>query len=189
MTLMDDKKIYNMNDQVKQGKTGEEKILQLLKVRHPEAKIEDVRNVQKYRTDDIDFVITLPSGQTKTIEVKTDSYTTGNFALEEWSTNPKNTDEFGEFIEDGSGSIGCFRKTKADYIYYYFSEWDLLFVMRTEPAQEWFEEARHTFERSTVYNEGYKGSIRKVLIGEMQMALGDGNIKEYKNITKEIENG
>ena len=61
--------------------------------------------------------------------------------------------------------------------------------MRTEPAQEWFEEARHTFERSNVYNEGYKGSIRKVLIGEMQMALGNNNIKEYKNITKEIENG
>ena len=189
MTLMDNKKVYNMSDQLKEGKKGEEKILQLLKVRHPEAEVEDVRNVQKYREDDIDFVITLPSGQIKTIEVKADRHTTGNFVPEEWSTNPKNTDESGEFIEDGSGSIGCFRKTKADYIYYYFLKWDSLFVIRTKPFQEWFEEARHAFVRCNVYNKEYTGSVRKVPIGEMQMALGNNNIKEYKNITKEIENG
>ena len=77
---------------------------------------------KKYQNEDVDFILTKKDKEIK-IEVKTDSYTTGNMAWEEFSCTELKTP-------------GCFQKTKADFICYYFIEWDLCYVFDTKVLRE-----------------------------------------------------
>lgn len=118
------KNIYEFNNSLIVGNEGEKKVKDfLLSLDHIE-KVKSVQNIKKYQLEDIDFVITFKNKNICTIEVKTDTYKSGNLYYETKSCVEKNT-------------IGCLEKTKADYIFYYFSKYDRLYILKTNPFRNW----------------------------------------------------
>ena len=101
------KEIYDFKGRDKLGQIGEAVCQEYLKTWPCVIDIKNVRKDKDYQNKDIDIVIKLKDNQTLTIEVKTDSYISGNMFYETISNDVKN-------------EIGCFEKTKSDFIFYYF---------------------------------------------------------------------
>lgn len=118
------KNIYEFKKSLNIGNEGEAKIKDfLLSLEHID-NIKSVQNIKKYQNDDIDFIVTFKNNKRYTIEVKTDTYKSGNLYYETKSCIEKNTP-------------GCLEKTKADYIFYYFSKYDRLYILKTNPFRKW----------------------------------------------------
>lgn len=84
---------------------------------HPNIdKVFDVRDDRNYQEIDVDYVIELKNHQRKTVEVKTDSYKSGNIFYESSSASEV-------------CSEGCMNKTQADYLFYYFINMDELYII------------------------------------------------------------
>lgn len=114
------------------GKIGEEKSLTFLKNNDKVYEVKDVRDEKFWQSHDVDFIVTMNLGDIIKIEVKTDTlaHITGNIAYEHTSNKY-------------SGSLGCFRKTKADFIFYYLSQVDKLYQINTCLLREYID--NHNF--------------------------------------------
>lgn len=120
----EDGNLYNFNDSIVIGEQGESIIEKYLKSLPHIKSIQCVRNVFKYRQADIDFLVKLKNDKKVSIEVKTDTYKTGNMYYETKSCIEENT-------------LGCFEKTEADFIFYYFIELDRLYIFKTKELRNW----------------------------------------------------
>jgi hypothetical protein len=113
------------------------------------------------------------------IEVKTDKYTTGNFWLEILSN-------------EELGTPGCFVKSKAKYLFYYFTEWDSMYIMPLGVAKEWFLVNMKRFRESKTTTKDEKGNYRHTTVGRIVpiniMMKEVGGIKLIKKISKRINN-
>lgn len=103
---------------LKIGEIGENISLKLFKDNKSIFQIIDVRNDKKYQKWDIDFIIKTIDNKTIKVEVKTDAkaYYTGNIAYETYSNVKYN-------------AIGCWDKTRADYILCYILNSNILYVI------------------------------------------------------------
>ena len=101
----------------KTGEIGEEITLSLLENNKSISEIIDVRKDKKYQKWDIDFVIKKDDKDIK-LEVKTDAlaFRTKNIVYETYSNTKYN-------------SIGCFEKTRANYILYYVLYTNVLYII------------------------------------------------------------
>lgn len=89
------------------GYLGEDRFKEFVK-RNPWIDLEDVSELSFYQNKDIDFIITNNlNGRKATIEIKTDTFTTGNFFIEETTHEQYNTP-------------GWLYKSEADILIYYF---------------------------------------------------------------------
>lgn len=98
---------------------GENKCLEQLNAcTEVTAYVEDVRKDERYQIDDIDFVLHKRDGSIVNIEVKTDrqAHRTGNFVYETMSNSNQ----------------GCLARSKADFIYYYLSETDTVYMVHLQ---------------------------------------------------------
>ena len=103
---------YSWKLQKELGERGVVHVIEWLYLLNNTTGVWDVQDEKEYQIKDIDLLWTTESGgedydTAKTIEVKTDFYTTGNFFFETVSNVKKNT-------------LGCFLKTEADFLFYYF---------------------------------------------------------------------
>lgn len=123
----------NFKIDLKVGKIGEEKCLNFLNENEKVYETVDVRNDKFWQMHDVDFIATLKNGEIIKIEVKTDTlaHITGNIAYEHTS-NKYNK------------SMGCFKKTKADFIFYYLSQTDELYQINMEMLRQYVDE--HEFK-------------------------------------------
>lgn len=129
------KNIYDFRKSLDVGNEGESKIKSfILSLDHVES-IESVQNIKQYQEDDIDFIVTFKNKQKCTIEVKTDTYKSGNLYYETKSCVERNT-------------LGCLEKTKADYIFYYFSKYDRLYILKTNPFRNWVKNEISKFSKN-----------------------------------------
>ena len=112
------KNIYEFKKSLNVGNAGEEKIKQFLLSLSNIESVKSVQNIKKYQDEDIDFIVTFKNKKQYTVEVKTDTYTSGNLYYETVSCAEKNT-------------LGCLEKTKADFIFYYFAKYDRLYILKT----------------------------------------------------------
>lgn len=101
----------------KTGEIGENITLSLLKNDKSISEIRDVRKDKKYQKRDIDFIIKKDNKDIK-LEVKTDARacSTGNIVYETYSNTKYNT-------------VGCFDKTRANYILYYVLYTNVLYII------------------------------------------------------------
>lgn len=108
------------------GKTGEEVVCKILENQQNSLEVVDVRDCQYFRDIDVDFIQVISNGEPRKIEVKTDSigHISKNLAYE-YVSNYK------------TGSIGCFEKTKSDYIFYYLEKTKRLYVIATKLLQDY----------------------------------------------------
>jgi len=100
--------------------------------------IKNVENEKKYQYIDVDLIWKCIFNNTSyelLVEVKADSWLTGNFWLETHSNKEK-------------GTLGCFLKTKSDFYFYYFTENDTLYILPTKASQNWFKININRFEIS-----------------------------------------
>lgn len=114
---------------LKVGNIGEEVVYKILENQQNSLEIVDVRDCQYFRDIDVDFIQVVSDGEPRKIEVKTDSlaHRTGNLAYEYFSNYR-------------IGSIGCFEKTKSDYIFYYLKQTKRLYVIDTKLLQGYVSE-------------------------------------------------
>lgn len=126
-------KVHNFKDSLKVGEMGEEKILDYLQQSLTVDRIMDVRGDEHYRDVDVDLVVKMTSGEELKIEIKTDTYRSGNMYYETLSA-------------EETGSLGGFEKTEADYMFYYFINLNTLYILDMNKYRQWFKQKQEMFD-------------------------------------------
>lgn len=123
----------------------------------------DIINVEddkRFQELDIDLICVYKNGPPDNIEVKCDTYDSGNFFFETISNSSKGTE-------------GCFMYTLADKLYYYFEKRDSFYILPMPETRNWFIENRYRFKEKELatrrggkvlyYSYGYTVPIKKVI--------------------------
>ena len=124
--------LYNFPDRLGIGKRGEQIFEQHAKNSQEVIDIKDVSNERKYFSKGIDYIIKKRNGAIVNIDVKCDTYSSGNF-----------------FIEIGydDGRSGCIYTTEADYWFYIF--------VKQEPMEAWWLNIERVREYMESYGAGW----------------------------------
>jgi hypothetical protein len=130
--------VYDWKDKLAAGKEGVELIITLLKARPETVFIDDVQDEPKYQPKGIDLLWhrkgTNGSVEVVSVEVKWDTYTSGNIALETVSV-----------VE--TGTTGCFLTSEADLWVYCFPGYAKALVIPLRQAREWFTTHQDRYRR------------------------------------------
>ncbi|MGM0164872.1 hypothetical protein [Enterococcus sp. DIV1059_2] len=132
--------IYEFKKSLEFGKKGEDFIWMYLQKQTNVCKLWDVRNNEFYQKIDIDFISESENGTKNYIEVKTDSYTSGNIYYE---------------VLSSANSDGCMYKTKADTLYYYYPNMSKLYIFDLNKFRDFVESCLDWFDF-----KGYKKSVK-----------------------------
>ena len=119
-------KVYDFNSSNKIGHQGEQFVKQWILELHPNvSSIIDVSDDKLYQKQNIDFVVDFINGKQTTVEIKTDTYKTGNMFFETISNEEYRTK-------------GCLMKTNADFLFYYFSNYQngVLYIFKMKAFRE-----------------------------------------------------
>jgi hypothetical protein len=115
--------------------------------------VTNVENVPEYQDMDIDLIWKTKK-KTFKIEIKGDRWhKTGNFFFETKSNKEKNTP-------------GCFIYTRADFIFYYFTEPKILYSLPMPATREWFNANVQRFkerETTTPVNDGSYTTVGRLV--------------------------
>lgn len=132
-------KTHDFQQSIKVGKDGERLIERYLK-NHPNIQtVDDVSNNPAYHELDIDYIIQFSNKTKSTIELKTDTYDTGNIFYETMSNVEYNVP-------------GCMVKSKAEYLFYYFTKTQELYIIKFSEYKKWFEQNKSFFNRKLLKN-------------------------------------
>lgn len=134
-------KIHDFNYSINIGNIGEEIILLYLQSNENILSVEEVQSNKYYQQQDIDYVVHFKNGTVKTVELKTDTYISGNIFFETMSAVETN-------------SIGCMYKSKADYLFYYFINTKELYIFDFDKYREWFKQNKSHFYLKRLKNKG-----------------------------------
>lgn len=115
-------------ESLKEGEIGEHVVWNLLVKQDWVRSVVDVRDDKNFREQDIDFLVENLERQFASFEVKTDfkAQNTGNIVYE---------------IQT-SGNLGCFEKTKAQYIAYYIPAMKTVYFINTVAFRTYLHKAR-----------------------------------------------
>lgn len=130
---------YDFKDSILVGEEGERIITSYLQGLTNIADIRDVRDMDDFQDIDIDLVLKTIEGEIISIEIKTDTYDTGNLFYETYSCIETN-------------SVGCMEKTQADYILYYFTKTNELYILNTAQFRAFVKEKSYNFQKKRLYN-------------------------------------
>lgn len=117
-------KTHDFHKSIIYGKEGERVIKDWFCSFNNVERYEDVSDNPEFQKVDIDGIVWLKNGESRTVEIKTDSYTSGNLFYETQSCVEKNT-------------IGCMERTKAQYLYYYFTGYKCMYAFDVEAFRKW----------------------------------------------------
>ena len=135
-------KVYEFNSSNKIGHQGEQFVKQWILEFHTNvASITDVSNDKFYQKQDIDFVVDFINGKQVTVEIKTDTYKTGNLFFETISNEEYQTK-------------GCLMKTNADFLFYYFSNYQngVLYIFKMKAFRKFVLDNLPRFRERKVTN-------------------------------------
>lgn len=119
-------RIYKMDECLEYGRKGEEEVYNFFSGKQYVKNIIDLRDNPIARQDDVDFGLIFIDGTCHSVEVKTDSYSyTNNVFVEELSNKD-------------TGTTGCFMKTKAEFIVYYFPKEGIAYIINTKRFRNWY---------------------------------------------------
>lgn len=99
----------------------------------------DVSQDKQYQDKDIDFLVKLKSGEDISIELKTDTYDTGNIFYEAISNKEYNV-------------LGCMIKSKAKCLFYYFIKTKELYIIDFNAYKKWVNANNGRFTKKTIKN-------------------------------------
>lgn len=115
-------------ESIKYGEYGEHTVWNMLMNRAEVRSVVDVRKDKKFQEQDIDFLVENNKRQFTAVEVKTDfkAQETGNIVYE------LTTD----------GNVGCFEKTKAQYILYFVPKARVCYMISVKCLREYVREQK-----------------------------------------------
>jgi len=135
--------MYSMSDNSPAEKIAVNAAIEYLNSLSETQQIISVENDPEYQKIDVDLIWKTSDNTQSFIEVKGDTYITGNFAFEITSNQSLNTP-------------GCFLYTQANYIFYYFIKWKRLYILPMPETRNWFtpllDEYREIYPQTV--NEG-----------------------------------
>lgn len=138
----------HFEDSLCQGAIGEHVVWNLLIKMPNVAQVIDVRDDERFRNKDIDFLMQTIADKRKVIkyvEVKTDfkAHETGNFVYE----------------VSTSGNVGCLAKTEADYVFYYLPGSHVVHLIDMRKLNDYLDEHK-LFEKPM--GDNAKGFLIKI---------------------------
>lgn len=126
----------------------------------------DVSNIKSYQEKDIDLLMYNKYDKTQfKIEIKSDTYLSPNYFAETISNISKNT-------------LGCWLKTKSDYIFYYFEKNKELHIIPTKKAQEYVLKRYNKLKSVKVATKNDSGKI---------LYYTEGKLVNKKDIQKNVD--
>lgn len=175
-------KPYTFEEKNNFSKIGIDVTCKFLRSLKETIKVKNVEDIPEYQKNDIDLVCVYKKEDkevTISIEVKTDRYKTGNFWLETMSN-------------EALGTLGCFVKSKAKYLFYYFSKLDSMYVLPLKKSQHWFNENMTRFRESKTTTKDEEGTYKHTTVGRLvpinTMMKEVEGIKLFKEISKNFNN-
>ena len=148
---------------LKNGKKGEDIVLKYLIDNYNDYYFEYVGDDKKYQDIDIDLLMKKDNEEI-TIEIKTDYTDYNNFFCELISCEFFNTP-------------GCWKKTKSDYIFYYFVKKKKLYILDTNQAKDIAFNGNWKEGRASEYVNGFKKNSVGALVPIPEMV----KLIDYKN--------
>ena len=148
---MESLRLYDLKEQKKVSSAGVEKVINFMLKYGGYAMVESVEHCRELQKRDIDLIGFYEDERRligfDTIEVKTDTYKTGNLYFETVSCLEMDTP-------------GCLMYCEADYLYYYFTQVDELYIMDMALFREWVLANRDDFtvKRTSTKLNGEKKS-------------------------------
>ena len=133
---------HNFDSSMKKGDIGEGILLDFLTGLPSVKEVVNVSNDPTFFEKDIDFIVEFKNGKKQTVEIKTDFYTSPNFFYETMSAVETN-------------SIGCFEKTEAERLLYYYIKLGKLYIFDMEKYRSWVHE-----NRELLVKKGYKKRLK-----------------------------
>ena len=158
-------KVYDFNSSNKIGHQGEQFVKQWILELHPNvSSITDVSDDKFYQKQDVDFVVNFTNGKQALIEIKTDTYKTGNMFFETISNEEYQTK-------------GCLMKTNADFLFYYFSNYQngVLYIFKMKAFRKFVLDNLPHFRERRVTNTTHT-SIGYIV----PLSYIENNFAEYK---------
>lgn len=140
---------YSMEEQMKVSDLGVFVVSKYLEGLDNVFKIVNVEEDKKYQKKDIDLLAYMKVGEKLgwvSIEVKCDTYKSGNLYVETISNMSKNTP-------------GCLMYSEAQYLFYFFEKLDELYIFPMVKFREWFVANKNKFSRKEPATKRVDGSI------------------------------
>ena len=150
-------KTYDFEKKNAASKIGVSRTIKYLESFPDTIRVQNVEDDQNYQRIDVDLLWECIIDEQEfniPIEVKTDEYISGNFWFETWSNKALKTK-------------GCFLKTAADRIFYYFIRWDRAYILPTTAAKEWLIKNMERFRESETSTLDGKGGIKHITVGKI----------------------
>ena len=138
-----------MNNGMEVAKQAAAEIESWLKKYRGTIGVANVENHPDFQKADIDLIWVSKRG-TDTIEIKADRWQeTGNFFFETESNKER-------------GTPGCFLYTEANYVFYYFVNSRMLYILPMPQTREWFLANKDRFEERETTTPAGSGSYTTV---------------------------
>jgi hypothetical protein len=157
-------KTYDFNGRYDVSKIAIDKVSEYLYTLEETLDIINVEDDRAFQEFDIDLV-QITNSDIVNIEVKSDTYESGNFFFETVSNSARETE-------------GCFMYTRADYLYYYFTKSRLAYILPMPSTRDWFITNIDRFSRKELATK----SGKKILYHSY------GYPVPIKTVMKEVEN-
>ena len=137
--------VHNFNKSINIGNCGEEIIKSYLESNPNIVDVTDVSKDKEYQDKDIDFIVKLKNGEDISIELKTDTYDTGNIFYEAISNKEYKV-------------LGCMIKSKAKCLFYYFIKTKELYVIDFKAYKKWVNKNNKRFAKREIKNINKMGT-------------------------------
>ena len=129
--------IHNFNESINIGDYGEQIIKSYFETNPNVVDVIDVSQNKDYQNKDIDFLVKLKNGEYISVELKTDTYDTGNIFYEAISNKEHNV-------------LGCMIKSKAKCLFYYFIKTKELYIIDFKAYKKWVNENNQRFTKKKI---------------------------------------
>lgn len=162
-----EKEVYLFASQVKETDIGTEVVIGFLQRKYPHDVFTNVEDDKEYQKMDIDYLWTHETKELL-LEIKVDSYLTNNLFYELYSNYELKTQ-------------GCLEKTKADFIAYYYSAKDILYIIDPRKLRKYVHKYEKWLVPKFIPNSTYQAMGYTIPLNE----LGKDIIKaKFENIKK-----
>lgn len=162
-------KTHDFNKSIIVGNAGERTVINFLKNRENVKSIREVQELKVFRDKDIDLIVELKDNRNYSVEIKTDTYNSGNIFYETMSS-----------VE--TESLGCMEKTEADYLFYYFVYTKELYILDMKKYRNWFYVNKSNFQLKILKNKRFDASTYTSMGYTIPKKYLENNFKNYKKL-------
>ena len=164
------KEIYFFKEQVKETDEGTEIIISFLQNKYPNDTFTNVELEKEYQKKDIDYICE-HNAKIYGLEIKVDSYLTNNLFYEFFSNFELKTQ-------------GCFEKTEADFIAYYYSKRDILYIINPNELRKYVHRYQKWLTPKYVPNSTYESMGYIIPLSDLGKNIV---LAKFENISKNID--